>query len=335
MAEKNHQVLLKSRPVGWVSEENFDYVAAEMPVPGPGEILVKNKFMSLDPYMRGRMNEGKSYVAPFEIGKVLQAGAVGEVIESHNDKFAVGDHVSGMLGWENYSTTDGAELIKVDPDLAPLSWYLGILGMPGMTAYVGLMSIGEPKEGETLFVSAASGAVGSVAGQLGKIMGLRVVGCAGDDDKVDYLIHELGFDAAFNYKTCGPVYKKMREVCPKGIDINFENVGGEIMEAALWSMNDFGRIILCGLISAYNDKELTPGPRGMAVMIQRRLKMQGFIVSDQPDLCREYVMKAAGWVKEGKLKYRETVTEGLENAPRAFIGLLKGENFGKQIVKLD
>ncbi|MFC7048406.1 NADP-dependent oxidoreductase [Emcibacter nanhaiensis] len=335
MAEINHQVLLKSRPVGWVTEENFDYVAGDMPVPGPGEILVKNKYMSLDPYMRGRMNEGKSYVAPFEIGKVLQAGVVGEVIESHNEKFAVGDHVSGMLGWENYSASNGAGLMKVDPDIAPLSWNLGILGMPGMTAYVGLMSIGEPKEGETLFVSAASGAVGSVVGQLGKIMGLRVVGCAGEDDKVAWLIDELGFDAAFNYKTCGPVYKKMREVCPEGIDINFENVGGEIMEAALWQMKDFGRIILCGMIANYNDTEMTPGPRGMAVMIQRRLKMQGFIVSDRPDLCGEYVQKAAGWVRDGKLKYRETVTEGLENAPRAFIGLLKGENFGKQIVKLD
>ncbi|WP_417316908.1 NADP-dependent oxidoreductase [Emcibacter sp.] len=335
MTETNYQILLKSRPVGWVSEENFEYAAGEMPAPGPGEILVRNKFMSLDPYMRGRMNEGKSYVPPFAVGEVLEAGVVGEVIVSNNDDYAVGDHVTGRLGWENYSKSDGQGLMKVDPDLAPLSWYLGILGMPGMTAYVGLMSIGQPKEGETLFVSAASGAVGSVVGQLGKIMGLRVVGCAGEDSKVAWLTDELGFDAAFNYKTCGPVYKKLRELCPEGIDINFENVGGEILEAALWQMNDFGRIIMCGLISAYNDKEPAPGPRGMALIVQRRLKMQGFIVFDHQDLCREYMAKAAGWVKEGKLKYRETITDGLENAPRAFIGLLKGENFGKQIVKLD
>jgi len=334
MTQVNHQVRFKSRPKGWVSEDNFEFTAADIPTPGDGQLLIRNIYMSVDPYMRARMNDVKSYIPPFQIGDVLEAGVVGEVVESNNDKFAKGDYVTGMLGWEDYSLTDGAGLMKVDPNLAPLSYYLGILGMPGMTAYAGLITIGEAKEGDTVFVSAASGAVGSVVGQIAKILGCRVVGCAGSDDKVAFLTDELGFDAAFNYKTCGPVHKKLAELCPNGIDVNFENVGGEIMEAVLWNMNDFGRIALCGMIGDYNAEDMAPGPRGLFILIQRRIKMQGFIVFDHPEANRDHLVKTSGWLKEGKIKYHETVAEGLENAPKAFIGMLKGENFGKQIVKI-
>ncbi len=334
MSEINQQITLNSRPDGWVVQENFKLVDGQIPEIGEGEILTRNLFMSVDPYMRSRMNDAKSYVPPFQIGEVLQAGVVGEVVTSQNPKFNEGDVVVGMLGWENYSKSDGEGLLTVERGPVPLSYYLGVLGMPGMTAYAGLVGVADVQAGETVFVSAASGAVGSVVGQIAKIMGCAVVGCAGSDDKVDFLVNELGFDRAFNYKTCGSIARKIAELCPKGIDVNFENVGGEIMEAALWNMRDFGRIAVCGMISNYNDKEMTPGPRGMGIIIQRRLKIQGFIVSDNPGLNMEFIQKAVGWLAEGKLKYRETVTDGLENAPSAFIGMLKGENFGKQIVKI-
>lgn len=334
MTEINQQIILNSRPDGWVSPDNFKLVEGKIPEIGEGEILVRNLYMSVDPYMRGRMNDIKSYVPPFQIGEVLEAGVVGEVIKSLNPKFKEGSVVVGNLGWENYSKSDGVGLVTVERGPVPLSYYLGVLGMPGMTAYAGLVDVANLQAGETVFVSAASGAVGSVVGQIAKIMGCEVVGCAGSDDKVDYLVNELGFDRAFNYKTCGSIAKKIAELCPKGIDVNFENVGGEIMEAALWNMRDFGRIALCGMISNYNDKDMTPGPRGMGIIIQRRLKIQGFIVFDNPKINMEFIQKAVVWLQEGKLKYRETVMEGLENAPSAFIGLLKGENFGKQIVKI-
>ncbi|WP_417623239.1 NADP-dependent oxidoreductase [Paremcibacter congregatus] len=334
MTQINQQIVLKSRPEGWVTPDNFELVEGRIPEIGAGEFLVRNLYLSVDPYMRSRMNDAKSYVPPFQIGAVLEAGVVGEVVASQNDKFREGDVVVGMFGWENYSKSTGQDVMVVERGAVPLSYYLGVLGMPGMTAYAGLVGVANLQPGETVFVSAASGAVGSVVGQLAKIMGCTVVGCAGSDDKVTYLVNELGFDRAFNYKTCGNIAKTIAEMCPKGIDVNFENVGGEIMEAALWNMRNFGRIALCGMIANYNDKEMTPGPRGLGIMIQRRLKMQGFIVFDNPALNMEFVGKAAQWLKEGKLKYRETVTEGLENAPAAFIGLLKGENFGKQIVKI-
>lgn len=334
MTDINNQIVLASRPEGWVTQDNFKQVEGKIPDIGKGEILVRNLYLSVDPYMRARMNDAKSYVPPFQIDQVLEAGVVGEVVQSQNPKFKEGDVVVGMLGWENYSKSDGAGLLTVERGLVPLSYYLGVLGMPGMTAYAGLVDVANLQAGETVFVSAASGAVGSVVGQIAKIMGCEVVGCAGSDEKVDFLVNELGFDRAFNYKTCGSIAKKIAELCPKGIDVNFENVGGEIMEAALWNMRDFGRIALCGMISNYNDTDMAPGPRGMGIIIQRRLKMQGFIVFDNPARNMEFVQKAVGWLKEGKLKYRETVTEGLENAPAAFIGLLKGENFGKQIVKI-
>jgi len=334
MTKINQQIVLNSRPEGWVTPDNFRLVDGEIPEIGPGEILVRNLFMSVDPYMRARMNDAKSYVPPFQIGKVLEAGAVGEVVSSQNPEFKEGDVVVGMFGWENYSRSNGEGVLTVERGAVPLSYYLGVLGMPGMTAYAGLVGVANLQAGETVFVSAASGAVGSVVGQIARIMGCEVVGCAGSDDKVDYLVNDLGFDRAFNYKTCGSIAKTIAKLCPRGIDVNFENVGGEIMEAALWNMRDFGRIALCGMISDYNNKDMTPGPRGMGIIIQRRLKIQGFIVFDNPKLNMEFVQKASGWLAEGKLKYRETVVEGLENAPAAFIGMLKGENFGKQIVKI-
>ena len=330
----NKQVRLASRPSGWVTADNFTLTEEAVPEVGQGQLLVRNLFMSVDPYMRGRMNKAKSYVPSFQVGEVLQAGVVGEVIASSNKNYGEGDFVTGMLGWENYSLSDGTGLHKVPKGPAPLSYYLGILGMPGMTAYVGLHTIGKAQPGETVFVSAASGAVGSVVGQLAKLHGCTVTGCAGADDKVDLLKAEFGYDAAFNYRQSQSLPKSVSEVCPDGIDVDFENVGGEIFEAVLWNMREFGRVALCGMISNYNDEELQPGPRGMTVIIGRRLTIQGFIVTDHPEAGKEYVSKAIQWLAEGKLKYHETIAEGIENAPSAFIDLLQGKNIGKQIVRL-
>lgn len=331
---KNKQVCLASRPKGWVTLDNFSIREADVGEPGDGEVLVKNLFMSVDPYMRSRMNDAKSYIPPFQLGEVLQAGVVGEVVSSNFAGLNEGDHVTGMLGWENYSISDGRLLRKLPQLSAPLSWHLGILGMPGMTAYVGLTKIAAAKSGDQLFVSAASGAVGSVVGQLGKIIGCHVAGSAGSDEKVALLTDEFGYDAAFNYKTSDSLLRSVQEACPKGVDVLFENVGGEQMEAVLWSMRDFGRIALCGMIADYNAEEPPPGPRGMMLMVGRRITMRGFIVTDHPGTCEEYVVKAIQWVKDGKLKYRETIAEGVANAPQAFIDLLKGGNTGKQIVQL-
>lgn len=331
----NKQILLKSRPNGWPTAGNFELSETAVPKAGPGQIVIEASYMSVDPYMRGRMNDVKSYVPPFQIGAPLQGGIVGKVIESNGGRFEVGSYVSGMGDWANFTVTDGEGFNQVDPDLAPLSYYLGVLGMPGMTAYVGLKGVAEMKEGENLFVSAASGAVGQVVGQIGKNMGCHVAGSAGSDDKVAYLTDELGFDAAFNYKTAD-VYKAVRQTNPKGIDVYFENVGGPVLEAVINNLNFNSRIALCGMISMYNSTldDLPPGPRNMAVLVGRSVRMQGFIVSNYPELCREWVGVGAGWLKEGKLKYRESVAEGIENAPKAFINMLGGKNFGKQVVKL-
>ena len=330
----NQQIRLASRPTGWVTEDNFTLTEEPIAEPADGQVLVRNVFMSVDPYMRGRMNDVKSYVPPFQIGEVLQASVVGQVVSSRFDGIAEGDYVTGMLGWENYSLCDGRTLRKVHPGLAPLSYHLGILGMPGMTAYIGLMKIAAAKRGDHVFVSAASGAVGSIVGQLAKIHGCTVAGSAGSDEKVALLGKEFGYDAGINYRTSESLVDSVREVCPKGIDVLFENVGGDIFEAALWNMRDYGRVALCGMIASYNDEEPQPGPRGMAIIIGRRLTIQGFIVTDHAEACQEYVVKAVGWLKDGKLKYKETIAEGVENAPQAFLDLLKGRNVGKQIVQL-
>ncbi|MEN7341477.1 MAG: NADP-dependent oxidoreductase [Pseudomonadota bacterium] len=336
MTTINRRVLLASRPSGWVSEENFTVDEQPVGSPADGQVLCRNLYLSVDPYMRGRMNDVKSYVPPFQIGEPLAGGAVAEVIESRADGFQKGDHVMGMLGWESFSCVDAAGLRKVEAGEHPLSYHLGVLGMPGLTAYVGLMTVGECKEGDSVFVSAASGAVGSVVGQIAKNVGCRVVGSAGSDDKVAWLVDELGFDGAFNYKTVDSVHARMRQAFPKGIDVNFENVGGEIFEAAIWNMAPFGRIALCGMIANYNDRpeETPPGPRGMTALIGRNVKMQGFIVSNYASDAPKWDAMAREWLTAGKLQYRETVAKGIENAPGAFIGMLKGQNFGKQIVKI-
>lgn len=333
MARDNTAVLLKSRPTGWVTEDNFEIVTRPAGEPGEGEALVRNLYMSVDPYMRGRMRAGKSYAAPWEVGAVCQAGMVGQVVASNASNVAEGDYVSGMLGWEQYSVAPAKGLMKVNPDAAPLSYYLGIMGMPGMTAWVGLLDIGEPKEGETVYVSAASGAVGQVVGQIAKLKGCRVVGSAGEDDKVAYIRDELGFDAAFNYKTVGSLTGALRESCPDGIDVYFENVGGAMLDAVLANINPFGRIVACGMISQYN-LEQAEGVKNLMVIVGNRVKFQGFIVSDHFAKMPEFIREMGGWLAEGKVKYRESVTKGIENAPKAFIGMLKGENFGKAVVEI-
>lgn len=330
----NKQILLASRPSGWVTADNFTITEESLKEPKDGELLVKNIFMSVDPYMRGRMNDTKSYIPSFKIGEVLEAEVVGEVIASRNEHFAEGDIVDGMLGWESFSLSDGIGLRKIPRTSAPLSYHLGILGMPGMTAYIGLHRVGKVQPSDTVFVSAASGGVGSIVGQLAKLYGCQVAGCAGTDEKVTLLLDNFSYDAAFNYRKSKSLLNSIREVCPDGIDINFENVGGEIFEAALWSMRRDGRIVMCGMISNYNDNELQPGPRGMMTIIGKRLRIEGFIVTDYPEIGKEYVAKACQWLEDGKLKYQETIAEGIENAPLAFIGMLKGKNLGKQIVQI-
>ncbi len=332
----NQRILLASRPVGRPAEEHFAFDEQPVAEPGEGEILTRNLYLSVDPYMRGRMNDVQSYIEPFVLGEPLEGGVVAEVVASRNPGFAEGDLVVGMLRWELYSASDGRGLRKIGRGPVPLSYHLGILGMPGMTAWVGLRGIGELQEGERVFVTAASGAVGSVAGQIAKNLGCRVAGSAGSDEKVDFLTGELGFDAAVNYKTLEDPVRALRELCPEGIDVHFENVGGPMFEAAILNMRPRGRIVLCGMIADYNaePKDLPPGPRGLFVMIGRSLRMQGFIVSDYPELCAEWLSVGSGWLAEGRLRYRETVAEGLRSAPRAFLGMFAGENVGKQIVRL-
>jgi NADPH-dependent curcumin reductase len=329
---ENKRVLLASRPAGWVTEDNFRIETAPVPKPKDGEILVKNLWLSLDPYMRGRMNDTKSYAAKQEIDEVMVGGAVGEVVESRNPKFAVGDKVVGMLGWQQYGCSGGAGLNKIDASRVPMSAFLGVLGMPGVTAWIGLLDICQPKAGETVLVSAASGAVGSVVGQIATLKGCRAVGIAGGKAKCDYVVKELGFDACVDYKA-GKLNDDLKAAVPNGIDCYLENVGGEILDAVLRRMNPFSRIAVCGLISQYNATE-PYGVKTFQSILTNRIKVQGFIVSDRMELWAKALPELIGWVASGKIKYRETVAHGLENAPRAFIGLLKGENFGKQLVKL-
>lgn len=328
----NMQVLLASRPTGWVEESNFNIVETPIPKPGPGEVLVKNHWLSLDPYMRGRMNDVKSYSPPVKIGEVMVGGTVGEVLESNHPKFKLGDFVVGRVGWQLYGVADAESLVKVDPKLVPLSAYLGVAGMPGATAWVGLLEHCQPKAGETVVVSAASGAVGSVVGQLAKLQGCRAVGIAGGAEKCRYVVNELGFDACVDYKACN-LHEDLKAAGPGGIDCYFENVGGEVMDTVFRQLNAFSRVALCGLISDYNATE-PHGTKMIRALLVNRVKLTGFIVSDRPDLYMRAVTQLAKWVAQGKIKYHETVAEGLKSAPKAFIGMLKGANLGKQLVKL-
>lgn len=330
----SREIHLKSRPVGLPEESNFELVEVTVGAPEEGELVVRNLYMSVDPYMRGRMIDRKSYVPPFRIGAVLDGGAVGEVVESRNDGFPVGTHVVSMNGWREYFLSGDAGLRKVDASLAPLSAYLGVLGMPGLTAYIGLTDIGKPEPGQTVFVSGAAGAVGSVACQIAKARGCRVVGTAGSQEKVDWLRDELGVDVALNYKTVENLRTALLEACPDGIDVYFDNVGGEHLQAALWGMNERGRIIACGSISAYNAPEPPPGPKNLFRIVTKRLLFQGFIVSDHPDRSAAFAKEMGVWLAEGKVVWRETVHEGIERAPQAFLGLFTGENMGKMVVRL-
>ena len=327
---ENRRVLLASRPAGWVSESNFRIEEGPIPQPGEGEVLVKNLWLSLDPYMRGRMSDAKSYVKGVELGEVMVGQTVGEVVESKHPNLKSGDKVLTQLGWQRYGVS--REVTRVDEKRAPLSYYLGILGMPGMTAYFGLKEIGQPKPGETVVVSAASGAVGSVVGQLAKIWGCRAVGIAGGAKKCDYVKRELGFDACIDYKA-GNLGAALKEACPKGVDVYFDNVGGGILDTLLREMNLFSRLVVCGLISDYNATEPYAIKNFRAVLVNR-IRIQGMIVFDWKDRYGEALKALAGYLAEGKLKYRESVVEGLENAPKGLIALLKGENFGKQLVKV-
>ncbi len=334
MNGKNRQILLAARPTGWPDQSNFRLEETPIPEPAGGQFLARNIYMSVDPYMRGRMNDRKSYVSPFQVGQALEGGAVGQVVKSNHPGFAEGQYVSSFQGWREYFVSGGERVSKIDPALAPISAYLGILGIPGFTGWYGLKEIGKPQAGETLVVSGAAGATGSLVGQIGKILGCRVVGSAGSDAKCSYLTGELDFDAAINYKTAGDLYSALREACPKGIDIYFENVGGPMLDAVLRLINPFSRIPLCGMISQYNLAAPEPGPRFLVSMIPNRTLMQAFIIGDHMDRLLEFIREVGGWLKAGRLKYQETVVEGIENAPRAFLGLLRGENLGKMLVRL-
>lgn len=330
---QNLQVLLASRPHGPVTEKNFRFVEATVPSPGAGEVLVRNLYLSLDPYMRMRMNDEKSYAPPVRIGEVMVGGTIGEVVESKAPGFEPGAIVAGRLGWQLYALADASGLRRIDTRGAPLSAALGVIGMPGVTAWYGLLRIGDPKPGETVVVSAASGAVGSVVGQVAKLKGCRTVGIAGGSAKCNYVVHELGFDACVDYKS-EDIERKLREAAPDGIDIYFENVGGRVFDAVLPLLNAFARIPFCGYISEYDDNSAAHGVRHLRSLLVNRVRLQGFIISEHLDIWDEAVADLAAWLGSGKLKYRETVAHGLENAPAAFIGMLKGLNLGKQIVKL-
>ena len=333
MTTVNREVRLAARPVGLPKATDFQLVETEVPEPQDGEILVRTIFMSVDPYMRGRMNDVKSYVPPFELGQPLQGGAVGRVERSRNRDYREGDYVQSSFGWREYFVSNGAGLGKVEPLAGSLSAHLGVLGGTGLTAYVGLLDIGQPKDGETVFVSAAAGAVGSIVGQIAKLKGCHVVGSAGSDAKVAFIRDELGFDAAFNYKTTG-IEDALAQTCPDGIDVYFENVGGDHLQAALNHMNPFGRIPVCGMISVYNNDAPAPGPNNLGTIVRQRLLAKGFIISDHLDRRAAFVADMSAWIREGKVKSRETIVEGIDNAPAAFIGLLQGENIGKMLVKL-
>ncbi|MFI6639884.1 NADP-dependent oxidoreductase [Streptomyces sp. NPDC050504] len=323
---------LVARPHGWPEAE--DVALREVPVvaPGEGRILVRNLHFSVDPYMRGRMDETKSYIPAFALDRPMEGGAVGEVVASRADGFAVGDHVLHFSGWREYADVDAAQAVKVDADLAPLSAYLGVLGMTGLTAYAGLFEVASFKEGDAVFVSGAAGAVGNQVGQMARIKGAsRVIGSAGSDEKVKYLVDELGFDAAFNYKN-GPVHEQLAAAAPDGIDVYFDNVGGDHLEAAIGALKVHGRVTVCGMISGYNDTEPHPGPRNMPMIIGKRLRLQGILVGDHYDLQGRFVQEVGSWLASGELKYRETVVEGIENGYDAFLGMLRGENTGKMVV---
>ena len=332
--QKNHEIRLKSRPDGMPTPANFELVETPVPTAGAGQVLVRNSYMSVDPYMRGRMVDRVSYSPPFQIGETLTGGAVGQVVASNNPGFKAGDFVSNFSGWREWFVSSGGDLQKVDPSIVPIQTYLGTFGMPGLTAYAGLLRVGELKEGERVFVSAASGAVGAIVCQIAKNKGCYVVGSAGSDAKCDWLVKEARVDRAINYKTCGDLDSAVRAAFPQGIDVYFENVGGAHLVAALSNMRPNGRIPVCGMIEQYNATSLPPGPGNIIAVIPLRLTIKGFLVSDYGDMMPDVMRDMGAWAKAGKLKWAETIVDGLENAPNAFIGLFKGDNTGKMLVRV-
>jgi hypothetical protein len=320
--------------MGIPDESCFKLIMSEIPQPGNGQVLLQTKFLSVDPYMRGRMNDRKSYVEPFQLNELLSGGIVAEVIESKSDNFAKGDFVIGNLQWQDYSIAGEKLVRKINPDIAPVSTALGVLGMTGLTAYFGLLDIGQPMKDETVVVSGAAGAVGMIVGQIAKIHGCHVVGIAGSDIKIKYIVDELGFDAAVNYKTAADLRKSLNDACPNGIDIYFDNVGGTISDATLSLINKYARIPLCGQISLYNETQIPLGPRIQPILLTNCALMKGFLVHNYEDRFDQGIRHLADWLQNKKLKYAENIVEGLENAPKAFIALFAGENIGKQIVKV-
>ena len=335
--KQNRQIVLAARPNGEPQAENFRLETVDVPSLGEDQVLLRTIYLSLDPYMRGRMNAGPSYAPPVEVGQVMEGGTVSEVVESRSPRFVPGDIVLGYTGWQEYPVAAASSLLKLDPARAPVSTALGVMGMPGLTAYTGLLNIGRPKPGETIVVAAASGAVGSVVGQIAKVKGCRAVGIAGGKEKCHFVVNELGFDTCID-RHIGSFPQSLKTACPDGVDVYFENVGGRVFNAVLPLMNRFGRVPVCGLIAQYNDTGLSPGidrvPALMGAILVKRLTFQGFIVSDFAAQKGDFEVDMIAWLRAGKVKYREDVVEGLENAVPAFQGLLKGRNFGKLLVRL-
>jgi NADPH-dependent curcumin reductase CurA len=328
----SREIRLVARPAGFPGEDLFEVAETPIPDPGDGQLLIRNAYFSVDPYMRPRMNDVRSYVAPFTVGEAMTGGAVGRVEISRDSSFSEGDWVLHNNGWREWALSDSSAVRRVDPRATPVSTALGVLGMPGFTAYYGLFEIGKPEAGETVFVSGAAGAVGSAAGQMAKIAGCRVVGSAGSEEKLAWL-RDIGFDAVFDYRRHS-VRAALPEAAPEGVDIYFDNVGGDHLEAAIGQMRLYGRIVACGSMSRYNDVEAAAGPRNLFMVVTKRLRMQGYIIRDHYERFPEFFEKAQEWVRDGRLRYRETVIEGIENAPRAFLGLLRGENIGKMLVQV-
>jgi hypothetical protein len=330
----NRQIVLAARPNGYPRESDFNLVEKVTPTPGPGEMSVRIIYLSLDPYMRGLMSAREPSARSLKIGDLMRGGTVGKVIQSNHPDFVKGDIVEGMMGWQEYAISDGQGLRKIDPKIAPISTALGVLGMPGLTAYFGLLHVAKPNPGETVMISGGAGAVGSAAGQIAKIMGCRVVGTAGSDAKINYMVGDLGFDAAFNYRSIENYYDALHEICPDGIDVYFDNVGGAITDAVVRLLRPKARIAVCGQISQYNLEQPETGPRILPHLLIRQARAEGFMVFQFADRHEEGLRQLAQWLLEKKLKYREDIVDGIENAPRAFIGMLHGRNMGKQLVKL-
>jgi NADPH-dependent curcumin reductase CurA len=330
----NRQIVLAARPTGFPCETDFELLETPTVEPADGQFLVKTSYLSVDPYMRGRMNDAPSYADPVAIGQVMVGACVGQIVQSRNARFPEGHYVSGMFGWQEYALSEGEGVRRLDPDAAPISTALHVLGMPGLTAYFGLLDIGQAEAGDTVVVSGAAGAVGSVVGQLAKLIGCRVVGIAGSDEKIRHIVTDLGYDAGFNYKSTDSYYAALKERCPNGIDVYFDNVGGPITDAVFPLLNQSAHVAICGQISQYNAVEVSQGPRLLWHLIVKRATVRGFLVLDFAAHYRKALSQLTRWYREGKLNCRERVTDGIENAPRAFIEMMQGANIGKQLVKI-